>query len=74
MSELYPDGGEVTAEDLVGQGRRAAGEPVKVLGNGEVSVALRVSAQGFSTTAQDKIEAAAAAYGRPACTSGDPAV
>ena len=58
LSELYPGGGEVTAVDLAAKGAVRAGEPVKVLGNGEVSVVLRVSAQGFSKTAQEKIEAA----------------
>ena len=58
LAELYPNGGEVTVVDLVDKGAVRAGEPVKVLGTGEVSVALQVSAHGFSRTAQEKIEAA----------------
>jgi large subunit ribosomal protein L15 len=58
IARLYPAGGEVTPEDLVAKGAARAGELVKVLGQGEVSVALHVSAHGFSATARDKITAA----------------
>ena len=34
------------------------GQPVKVLGQGDLSVAVQVSAQAFSGSAKDKIEAA----------------
>jgi large subunit ribosomal protein L15 len=58
IARLYPAGGEVTPEDLVTKGAARAGELVKVLGQGEVSVALHVSAHGFSAAARDKITAA----------------
>jgi large subunit ribosomal protein L15 len=58
LAELYPEGGEVTALDLAAKGAVRKGEPVKVLGNGELGVALRVSAHAFSATARQKIEAA----------------
>jgi large subunit ribosomal protein L15 len=58
LSELYPDGGEVTVDDLVAKGAVRKGRPVKVLGTGEVSSALQVSAHRFSGTARDKIAAA----------------
>jgi large subunit ribosomal protein L15 len=58
LAELYPDGGEVTVEDLVAKGAVRAGEPVKVLGNGEPAGKLRVSAHGFSAAAVQKITAA----------------
>jgi large subunit ribosomal protein L15 len=58
LAALYPSGGEVTPEDLAAKGAVRAGEPVKVLGTGEVTIALRVSAHGFSRSAQEKIEAA----------------
>jgi large subunit ribosomal protein L15 len=61
LSELYPDGGEVTVEDLVAKGAVRKGELVKVLGTGEVTVTLRVSAHKFSATAKDKIAAAGGA-------------
>jgi large subunit ribosomal protein L15 len=58
LAALYPSGGEVTPEDLVAKGAVRKGEPVKILGNGEIGVALRVSAHAFSTTAAEKIAAA----------------
>jgi large subunit ribosomal protein L15 len=58
LGELFPDGGEVTVEDLVANGAVRKGELVKVLGSGEITVALQVSAHKFSTSAKDKIAAA----------------
>jgi large subunit ribosomal protein L15 len=58
LGELYPDGGEVTVDDLVAKGAVRAGEPVKVLGTGEPAGGLRVSAHKFSASAVQKITAA----------------
>jgi large subunit ribosomal protein L15 len=58
LSALYPDGGEVTPDDLTGKGAIRKGQRVKVLGGGEVSAPLQVSAHAFSASAKDKIEAA----------------
>jgi large subunit ribosomal protein L15 len=58
LGELYPDGGDVTPEDLVAKGAVRAGELVKVLGQGEPGAAMRVSAHAFSATAREKITAA----------------
>jgi large subunit ribosomal protein L15 len=58
LAALYPEGGEVTPENLAAKGAVRAGELVKVLGQGEVTVALQVSAHKFSGTARDKITAA----------------
>jgi large subunit ribosomal protein L15 len=58
LAALYPEGGEVTVVDLAARGAVRAGEPVKILGNGEVSVPLRVTAHKFSGAARTKIEAA----------------
>ena len=58
LARLYPEGGDVTAEDLAKRGAVRKGHPVKVLGNGELSVALRVSVDACSGTARTKIEAA----------------
>jgi large subunit ribosomal protein L15 len=57
LAELYPDGGEVTVEDLVAKGAVRRGRPVKILGTGEISVALVVKVNRFSTTAKEKIVA-----------------
>ncbi len=61
LSELFPEGGTVTVEDLVAKGAVRKGEPVKVLGQGEISVAVQVSADAFSGSAKEKIEAAGGA-------------
>jgi large subunit ribosomal protein L15 len=58
LTQLYPDGGEVTVEDLAGRGAVRPGQPVKVLGNGEAGAAFTVSAHRFSKSARQKIEAA----------------
>jgi large subunit ribosomal protein L15 len=58
LAELYPAGGEVTPEDLATKGAVRTGELVKVLGEGEVTAALQVSAHGFSASARAKIAAA----------------
>jgi large subunit ribosomal protein L15 len=58
LAKLYPSGGEVTPESLAANGAVRRGELVKVLGNGEVTVALRVSAHAVSRSAREKIEAA----------------
>jgi large subunit ribosomal protein L15 len=58
LSALYPDGGEVTVEDLAAKGAVRPGRPVKVLGDGEAGAAFTVSAHKFSKSARQKIEAA----------------
>jgi large subunit ribosomal protein L15 len=58
LAALYPDGGDVDVADLAAKGAVRKGELVKVLGDGEVSVALRVRAHRFSSSARQKIEAA----------------
>ena len=58
LAELYPQGGEVTPEDLAAKGAVRPGQLVKVLGEGDTAVALRVTAHAFSTSAREKITAA----------------
>src|SRR5437764_12680933 len=58
LAELFPEGGDVTPENLVARGAARQGELVKVLGTGEIEVALRVTAHAFSATAAAKIERA----------------
>jgi large subunit ribosomal protein L15 len=58
LASLYPDGGVVTPEDLVLKGGVRPGELVKILGQGEITVTLQVSAHRFSASARDKIVAA----------------
>lgn len=58
LNELFPQGGAVSVEDLVTKGAVRKGQPVKVLGQGDISVAVQVSADAFSGSAKQKIEAA----------------
>jgi len=58
IGELFPEGGQVTVEELVARGAVRKGQPVKVLGQGEISVKVDVTAHAFSASAKEKIEAA----------------
>jgi large subunit ribosomal protein L15 len=58
ISSLFPDGGDVTVDELVARGAVRGGHKVKVLGTGEVTGALNVTAHAFSASAKDKITAA----------------
>jgi large subunit ribosomal protein L15 len=58
LSALFPEGGRVGIEELVAKGAVRDGHPVKVLGSGDISVAVEVSAHAFSASAKDKIAAA----------------
>ena len=58
IAELFPKGGDVTVDDLVAAGAVRDGHLVKVLGQGEVSVKLNVTAHKFSSSAKDKLAAA----------------
>ena len=58
LANLFPQGGAVGITDLVKAGAVRKGELVKVLGNGDLSVALQVTANKFSDSATVKITAA----------------
>jgi large subunit ribosomal protein L15 len=58
LGKLFPEGGDVSVSDLIANGAVRKGLPVKVLGQGDISVAVRVSADAFSDSARDKIVAA----------------
>jgi len=58
LGTLFPQGGTIGVDELVAAGAVREGHPVKVLGNGEIAVALQVSAHAFSSSAKDKIAAA----------------
>ncbi|MGW6456906.1 50S ribosomal protein L15 [Streptomyces sp. NPDC055078] len=58
LASLYPEGGEVTVADLVAKGAVRKNHLVKVLGQGEVSVALQVAVDAVSGSAKEKIAAA----------------
>ncbi len=58
INELFPEGGDVTVDELVARGAVRKGHPVKVLGQGDISVKVSVSVNAFSSSAKEKIEAA----------------
>ena len=58
LAELYPKGGDVTVADLVVKGAVRKNEKVKLLGNGDLAVALKVSVDKVSAQAKQKIEKA----------------
>jgi large subunit ribosomal protein L15 len=58
LGQLFPDGGTVGVADLVAAGAVRSGARVKILGTGDVSVALQVTAHAFSASAREKITAA----------------
>ena len=55
---LFKPNSEVTPEILIGQKMIKRKLPVKILGFGDLKKPLKVSAQGFSASAKQKIEAA----------------
>ena len=58
IAERFPDGGTVGVDELVGKGLVRDNRLVKVLGGGDLSVALQVTAHAFSGSAKEKITAA----------------
>ena len=59
LAELFPDGGTVGVDELVAAGAVRRGNPVKVLGNGDLAgVKVDVTAHAFSDSAREKITAA----------------
>jgi large subunit ribosomal protein L15 len=58
ISELFPEGGQIGVAELVSAGAVRPGHPVKVLGQGEITVPVQVTVDAFSASAKDKIAAA----------------
>jgi len=58
INALFPKGGDVSVEDLYKVGAARKGHPVKVLGNGDISVKVNVTVHSFSASASEKIAAA----------------
>ncbi|MCJ0905067.1 50S ribosomal protein L15 [Rhodococcus sp. SRB_17] len=55
---LFPEGGAITVEDLVAKGAVRKNQLVKVLGDGELTVAIQVTVNKFTGSAKEKIAAA----------------
>lgn len=59
LAELFPQGGQVGPQELAAAGAVRPGQPVKILGNGDLGgVSLQISAHAFSESAVQKITAA----------------
>ena len=58
VAELFPQGGTIGVEDLVAKGAVRDNSLVKVLGGGDISVKLDITAHAFSASAKEKIAAA----------------
>lgn len=58
LARKFPDGGAIDKDQLVAAGLVRKNELVKVLGEGEIGVAVQVSADKFSGSAKEKIAAA----------------
>lgn len=58
IARLFPEGGQIGVAELVAKGAVRKNELVKVLGEGELSATVQVSAHKFSSSATTKIESA----------------
>ncbi|MEJ9077631.1 50S ribosomal protein L15 [Gordonia malaquae] len=58
LSALFPEGGTIGVDELVAAGAVRKNELVKVLGEGELTVAVNITANKFSGSAKEKIVAA----------------
>ncbi|MDP9101150.1 MAG: 50S ribosomal protein L15 [Actinomycetota bacterium] len=58
IAELFPKGGTVGVDELVASGAVRGNRLVKVLGGGDLGVALNLTAHAFSASAKEKVSAA----------------
>ena len=58
ISRLFPEGGTIGVADLVAAGAVRKNELVKVLGDGELTVKVDITADKFTGSAKEKIAAA----------------
>jgi large subunit ribosomal protein L15 len=58
INRLFPEGGAIGVDELVAKGAVRKNSLVKVLGDGELTVKVDVSAHKFSGSAREKITAA----------------
>ncbi len=58
INRLFPQGGSIGVDELVAKGAVRKNSLVKVLGDGELTVKVEVSAHKFSGSAREKITAA----------------
>ena len=58
LLEMFEGKTEITLDDIYERGLCKAGAPVKILGQGEVTIAVTIEAHRFSASAIEKIKAA----------------
>ncbi|MCS4484596.1 50S ribosomal protein L15 [Gleimia sp. 6138-11-ORH1] len=58
LQRLFPEGGEITVEDLVAKGAVRPRQLVKILGEGEVTAKFNLVVDKWSASAEAKITAA----------------
>ena len=58
MQRLFPEGGTIGVAELVAAGAVRRKEPVKILGQGDLSVKFNITVDAFSDSAKAKITAA----------------
>ncbi|MBO4311943.1 MAG: 50S ribosomal protein L15 [Desulfovibrionaceae bacterium] len=58
LAEAFEGKQEISLDDIYARGLAPYGSPVKVLGQGDVSAALKVEAHKFSRSAVEKLQAA----------------
>jgi len=58
IAERFPQGGSIGVDDLVAKGLVRDDKLVKVLGGGELTAAVQVTAHAFSASAREKISSA----------------
>ncbi|KQU36423.1 50S ribosomal protein L15 [Rhodococcus sp. BP-349] len=58
IERLFPEGGEISKDDLVAKGAVRKNRLVKILGDGDLSVKVSITADKFTGSAKEKINAA----------------
>ncbi|MFT3717017.1 MAG: 50S ribosomal protein L15 [Gordonia sp. (in: high G+C Gram-positive bacteria)] len=58
IAKLFPKGGDISVDDLVNAGAVRKNRLVKVLGDGDLSVKVNITADKFTGAAKEKITAA----------------
>ena len=58
LNKLFPQGGTIGVEELIAAGAVRKNRLVKVLGDGELTVAVNITANKFTGSAKEKIAAA----------------
>ncbi len=58
LVEAFEGAVEITLDDIYARGLAKSGSAVKILGDGELSVALKVEAHKFSASAREKLQKA----------------